>query len=135
MEMKALSRLPDTPDGIGGQHLDLLRALWLQRLPAAVRGGITKFMELPEDKILDLADSLQGSTEASDDTQVCSAQKQDNGPDNEDVAAVPFTQQWRNKTPAKKRDSSTAKDICYYHARFGKEGRNCRPLRIFAKNE
>ena len=135
MEMKALSRLPDTPDGTGERHLDILRALWLQRLPAAVRGGITKFMELPEDKILDLADSLQGSTEASDDTQVCSAQKQDSDPANEEVAAVPFAQQRRNKTPAKKRDSSTTKDICYYHARFRKEAHNCRPPCIFAKNE
>ena len=141
MEMKALTRLPDTPGGTNeGQRLDLLRALWLQRMPPAVRAGITNFMKMPEDEILQLADSLQGSTQASDDSHVCSSQNHDEHSDNEDISAVPYPQRRRKKSPARKRDApskkkTATKDICYYHARFGKEARNCKTPCIFAKND
>ena len=130
--MKALTRLPDND----GRRLDLLRALWLQRLPPAVRAGITNFMKLPEDAILELADSLQGSTLSSDDSHACSAQDHDEHSDDENISAVPYSQHRRKKSPANKRDASStkktaSKDICYYHARFGKEARNCKPPCIF----
>ena len=37
MEMKALTRLPDSPSGTNeGQRLDLLRVLWLLQMPPAI---------------------------------------------------------------------------------------------------
>ena len=135
LEMKALTRL----QGNDRQRLDLLRALWLQRLPPAVRHGITNFTKFSEDEILELADSLQGSTTSTDDNQACAA-KENDGSDDEDIAAVPYSQRRRRRSPAKRRDTpstkkTTTKDICYYHARFGKEAQNCKPPCIFSKNE
>ena len=139
MEMKALTRLPESGDGDNEvQRLDLLRVLWLLRMPPAIRAGITNFMKAPEDEILKLADSLQGSTQASENAHVCSAEKHDDHSDGEDVSAVSYGQRRRRKSPAKKRDAPiTGKtpNICYYHARFGKDARNCKAPCIFAKND
>ena len=56
-EMRALTRMPQG-DGTT-QTLDLLRVLWLQRLPSDVRRGITEFSVLSDDELIKLADALQ----------------------------------------------------------------------------
>ena len=129
-EMKALIRL----SGTDGERLDLLRVLWLYRLPKAVRNGITNFTKYTEDQILELADSLQGST-ADDDDQAYAAELDSSSSDDE-IAAVPYSRRYRRKSPAKKKDTTGSKkiknkEICYYHARFGKEARNCKTPCIY----
>ena len=57
MEMKALTRLPKTDDH-KAENLDLLRILWLLRMPPAIRAGITNFMKNPKEDLLKLTDSL-----------------------------------------------------------------------------
>ena len=46
MEMKALTRLPKMDDQ-ESENLDLLRVLWLLRMPPAIRAGIMNFMKTP----------------------------------------------------------------------------------------
>ena len=58
-EMKTLTMVP-ADDGMT-QTLDLLRILWLLRLPDDVRRGITNFSNVSEDDLTKLADSLQGA--------------------------------------------------------------------------
>ena len=138
MEMKALTRLPKSDDH-EAENLDLLRVLWLLRMPPAIRAGITNFMKTPEEDLLKLADSLQGSTRASENAQVFAADsKPDEHSDDEDVSAATYGQRRRRTSPAKKRDApfpGKTPNICFYHYRFGKNARNCKAPCIFAKKE
>ena len=63
-EMKALIRLPPASNGTA-RKLDLLRILWLLRLPDNVRAGITNFNDVSETDLLNQSDALQSSTKAA----------------------------------------------------------------------
>ncbi|MPD05370.1 hypothetical protein E2C01_101110 [Portunus trituberculatus] len=55
--MKALARLPPAADGLE-RKLDLLRALWLLRLPESIRAVIPNAEEMDEDTLQQMADHL-----------------------------------------------------------------------------
>ena len=64
LEMKALARLPPSADGTVRQ-LDLLRALWLLRLPESIRAVIPNAEEMDEDTLQQMADSLKNAQAAA----------------------------------------------------------------------
>ena len=90
-EMRALTRMPQG-DGTT-QTLDLLRVLWLQRLPSDVRRGITEFSELSDDELIKLADALQEADRGASSRSAMAATdagapQPPEEPDDEDVAAA-----------------------------------------------
>ena len=148
-EMKALTRLP-AADG-STKTLDLLRILWLLRLPDDVRRGITNFSDISEDELTKLADSLQGANRGTSSRSAMAA--------NDDEVPQPLTQEWTDEdaaaaTPSQHRrwaQAPTKKphfkqpprgppprkatmDLCFYHSRFGHDARNCRAPCSWTKN-
>lgn len=55
--MKALARLPPAADG-SVRQLDLLRALWLLRLPESMRAILPNAEEMDEDELQQMVDNL-----------------------------------------------------------------------------
>lgn len=75
-EMKALTRLPPYANG-APRKLDLLRILWLLRLPDSVRAGITNFTDVNEAELLKQSDALQNSTKAASRRPIFAATHQE----------------------------------------------------------
>ena len=157
-EMKSLTRLPPNSTGTL-QHLDLLRILWLLRLPDAVRAGITNFNETPEADLLKQADALQNSTKAASRRPIFAAADHCDAPqpssrssEEEDPLAAAaayqksrttyksfsqrknFTNQsqpLRGFAPKKAADNP---DYCYFHLKFGHAARKCKQPCAWPKN-
>ena len=146
-EMKALTKVPQE-DGTT-QTLDLLRVLWLLRLPDDVRRGITDFSGTPEDELMKLADALQGADRSASARTAMAATHVEALPppeerDDEDVAAAAPSQprHWpqmiQRRRPPHQPPRGTlprkaAPDSCFFH-RFGHDARNCRLPCSWAKN-
>lgn len=161
-EMKSLTRLP--PNGTGPpKQLDLLRILWLLRLPEAVRAGITNFSDISEADLLKQGDALQNSTKAASRRPIFAAtdhhdalqpQSHDapGSPDDDPLAAAAYhktrpayknfpTSQYKNCTNqyqpprgnAPKKADSNP-NYCYFHNRFGHDARKCRQPCAWPKN-
>ena len=147
-EMRALTRMP-RGDGTT-QTLDLLRVLWLQRLPSDVRRGITKFSELSEDELIKLADSLQEADRGASSRSAMAATdagapQPPEEPDDEDVAAAAPSQpkRWPQTTqrrlpprqpPRGAPPRKAAQGLCFFHSQFGHDARNCRLPCSWTKN-
>lgn len=160
-EMKALTRLP--PDSSGTlQQLDLLRILWLLRLPDSVRAGITNFNDISESDLLKRADALQNSTKAATRRPIFAAtschdalQPQNlsipEGPEEDDQMAAAAYQRSRlayknfsshrkftnQPQPLRGTTPKKAEDnspYCYFHTRFGHAARKCRQPCAWPKN-
>ena len=146
-EMRALATIPQT-DG-RPTTLDLLRVLWLLRLPQAVRSQITDFTSLPEDELLRKADSLQGAHTLASPSTAAAASSPQPPSDDEDqhlaaAARRPTIQRrppdgsrvpsWRQPTHPQTRPESTGRYPCYYHHRFGRDARQCRQPCSWSKN-
>ena len=143
-EMKMLTRVP-ADDGTN-KALDLLRILWLLRLPDDVRRGITNFSDISEDELTKLADSLQGANRGAASRPAMSAAKDegsvtsnDDDP-RDDTAAAAHTQRkhWGQPRPQPPRGPPPRKadppGLCFYHSRFGHDARNCRLPCSWTKN-
>ena len=126
LEMKALTRLPVAAHG-GDGKLDLLRVLWLLRLPGDVRSKITNFMKLTEQEIIDLADSLQGAARNAAPRPIASA-----GADEEPAAAAAFRKPQQQMSPPSKKRSQEA--FCFFHKKFGDRARKCQAPCSWPKN-
>ena len=147
-EMRAMARLTPAADGTPRQ-LDLLRALWLLRLPESIRAAIPNAEEIDEDDLQVKADHLADALTASSrrihavppDTFLPSQ-------DNDDVAAVQrpplrarqSLPQKHDPLPRSKQRLGAPKtyftdQLCFYHARFGSKARNCQPGCSWPKNE
>ena len=132
-EMKALATILQ-PDGSTTQ-LDLIRVLWLLRLPQGIRSGITDFSSKSEENLIQQADSLLGASTLATNSHVAAATVQDvnDTPDDDDFAMAARKRRPWNKSrrpPPTPPDS----DICFYHQRFGKGARNCNQPCRFPKN-
>ena len=159
-EMKSLTRLP--PDTTGAvKSLDLLRILWLLRLPEAVRAGITNFNDVSESDLLKQADALQSSTKAASRRPIfaatdCDHALQDSNPeaptDGNSLTAAAYQksrlasrgspsfqrpQKFNNFQPSrsfapKKADLNL--DYCYFHLKLCHGARKCRQPCSWPKN-
>ena len=147
-EMKALTKVPQE-DGTT-QTLDLLRVLWLLRLPDDVRRGITNFSGTSEDELTKLADALQGADRRASAWTAMAATHVEalpppEEPDDEDVAAAAPNQPRRwpqmnqrrpppHQPPRGTPPRKAAPDSCFFHSRFGHDTSNCRLPCSWAKN-
>ena len=128
LEMKALTRLPPTDHGEGSK-LNLLRVLWLMRLPSDVRSKITDFMKLTEQKITDLADSLQGAARIAAPRPAFAASDVDEA---EEPAAAAFRRPYHQRPQQNKKPDREG--ICFFHKRFGDKARKCQAPCTWTKN-
>ena len=149
-EMWALATVPQ-PDG-SAAPLDLLRVMWLARLPQEIRSQITDFTSTPLDLLKARADSIRGATSFTPPartaaiTQPAPLPLMDIEIDNEDnVAAIeprqgayrqparqPTPRRYQNpppKPPFRHQDS-----LCVYHRRFGARAYSCRQPCAWSKN-
>lgn len=162
-EMKSLTRLP--PDSTGTpKQLDLLRILWLLRLPDAVRAGITNFNDISESDLLKQGDALQNSTKAASrrpifiatdhhDVLQSRSHTAPGSPEEEDPLAAAayqkprpaykgfithqrrtFTNQSQPPRGNAPKNSDSNPNYCYFHNRFGHDARKCRQPCAWPKN-
>ena len=136
-EMKSLSTLLQ-PDG-STKTLDLVRVLWLLRLPQDIRAMITKFSSMSEDELLEQADSLLGastmastsSTVAATSSTVAATTPED---DDDDPPVMAAQQRRLRLRPQRPPAEVSRRSPCYFHKRFGSNARNCRYPCSFSKN-
>ena len=143
--MKALARLPPAADGTARQ-LDLLRALWLLRLPESIRAVIPDAEEMDEDSLQQMADHLSDAQAAAGRhiNVVAPVSYTATTPDEDNIAAVryirgrarqqPDRRQTTSRPPQQQNNRSFVEGLCYFHARFGPEARNCKPGCTWPKN-
>ena len=130
-EMKALSAILQ-PDG-STTPLDLVRDLWLLRLPQDIRSKITDFAERSEADLTKQADSLLGASTLAATSSAAAATLPDDTEEDDPYAMAAQQRRPRNGTqrPA---PEVTRRTLCYFHKRFGRDARNCRPPCHFSKN-
>ena len=133
-EMKSLCTLIQ-PDGTR-KPLDLIRVLWLLRLPQDVWAMITKFTAMSEADLVEHADSLLGAKTMSATPTAAAATADNTDEDDDEVHAMAAQQKRPNRPqrPQRPQAEGTRRNICYYHRRFGKNARNCEKPCAFSKN-
>ena len=160
-EMRALARLP--PDSTGAaRNIDVLRALWLHRLPETVRSSIIDFTKYDDSSIAELADQLLDAHLAATVTRPTAAgvppdeAVADVTPDRaqpaDDVVLAAFKNRRRNQVkqslasfkpsrrPSSSQSSSSHKNsdfkdqLCFYHAKFGPKAQKCETPCAWPKN-
>ena len=134
-EMRALTSMT-MPDG-STKPLDLLRVLWLLRLPDRLRSAITDFASMSEAELLKKADSLRGaSTLATTSSTAAVAEVHQDDPDDE--ALMMAAQQRPTQRPPRVTSRPSAggsrQNLCFFHARFGQGARRCRSPCSWSKN-
>ena len=129
-EMKALSTMLQ-PDG-STTSLDLLRVLWLLRLPQDIRAMITGFASRSEDDLLSQADSLLGASTLAATSSAAAVTVPD---DTDDDPYAMAAQQRRPRGGSQHPPAEgSRRSPCYFHKRFGRDARNCRPPCSWSKN-
>ena len=132
-------------DGSSSQ-IDLLKVLWMLRLPTDIRTQIHNFSKKSEEDLTELADSIRGASRfaySSSTSTAAAATPTDADPpitDEEDddvIAAIPRKQrrpdrrfQSRKQQPRHHNSSSSdlsSKQLCWYHTEFGRKAYKCQP--------
>ena len=134
-EMRALSTLL-LPDG-STTSLDLLRVLWLLRLPQEVRGHITGFASMSEDDLLNQADSLLGASTLAATSSAAAVTIPAREEDTDDEPHAMAAQQRRPPRSfafQKSQAEGPRRSLCYFHKRFGRDARQCRAPCSWSKN-
>ena len=153
-EMRTLARRPT--DTGGTKTIDLLVALWLQRLPTPVRAAITDFADKDDKIIAAQADSILAAHTAAgcSPIQVAAAPESPDDDHSDDAIAVAsssfrptvqYRPPLRSRTPPPKshppkearstsRRHDFASKLCYYHARFGPAAKKCEKFCSWSKN-
>ena len=136
-EMRALSTMM-LPDG-STTSLDLLRVLWLLRLPQDVRAHITGFASMSEDDLLNQADSLLGASTlaATSSTAAVTITAREENADDESHAMAAASQQRRptRRFPFQRTQAGYQNRYpCYYHDRYGRNAKNCWAPCSWSKN-
>ena len=135
-EMRALATIPH-PNG-QPTSLDLLRVLWLLRLPHGIRSLITGFTAMSEDDLLKQADSLHGASTLASTSNTAAVADPPQPPeqDEEDphTMAAQRPQQRTTKGPQRYPAEGPRRYSCYYHKKFGRDARQCRPPCSWSKN-
>ena len=136
-EMKSLCTLVQ-PDGTK-RPLDLIRVLWILRLPQEIREKITDFATMPEAELAKQADSLQGARTMSGASPAAAVNIVEEAEEEAEETHAMAAQQKRptrtqpGRTP-NPQEKNRRQNFCYYHRRFGKNARNCEQPCTFSKN-
>ena len=131
-EMKSLSTTLQ-PDG-STSPIDLIRVLWLLRLPHEIRTMITDFASRTEEDLTKQADSLVGASQLSTASNAAAAAAAAPPEPEEDEINAVAAQSRRNKDEPPQYADGPRRTMCYFHRRFGRNARNCRPPCYHAKN-
>ena len=136
-EMWALATVPQA-DGTAAP-LDLLRVIWLARLPHAVRSQIKDFTGMPLDDLKATADSIQGATSfPSEPLTAQVSHKPDNPPSDKDYeeenAMAAEDLNYRRYRQPPRFQPSYNKGLCVYHHKFGPRARRCYKPCSWTKN-
>ena len=135
-------------DGSSTQ-IDLLKVLWMLRLPTDIRTQIHNFSKKSEEDLTELADSIRGASRfaySNSTSTAAAATPTDADPpmaDEEDddvIAAIPRKQrrpdrrfQSRQQQPRHHNSSQhhssdlSSKQLCWYHTEFGRKAYKCQP--------
>ena len=129
-EIKNLSTILQ-PDGSTSQ-IDLARVLWMLRLPQEIRAHITDFSTKSEQDLARQADSLRGTSKLAlmnPTAAAAAAAAQPPLPDDDEDDDVIAAAQQRFQRSSNQRQFSgvSRKTLCYFHKRFGRDAKNCRP--------
>ena len=128
-EMKSLSTTLQ-PDG-STSPIDLIRVLWLLRLPHEIRAMITDFASRTEEDLIKQADSLVGASQLAVTPSAAAAAPPES--DEDEVHAMAAQGRRTRDEPPQYADGPR-RTMCYFHRRFGRNARNCRPPCYHAKN-
>ena len=126
-EMWALATVPQA-DG-SAAPLDLLRVIWLARLPHAVRSQIKDFTGMPLDDLKATADSIQGATSFPAEALAAPVSNEAHPPtdkisDEENAMAAEHTNYRRYRQPPRFQPSHK-RILCYYHLTYGPRALKC----------
>ena len=136
-ELKNLSTVLSS-DGSTSQ-IDLLRVLWMLRLPTDIRAQMTSFSSKSEEDLTEQADAIRGTTRfayahASSPASAAAAATADlSGPpmdddDDDDVIAAAQRRQHRSRQQHQRHFPDVSRrSLCFFHKRFGRDARNCQP--------
>ena len=125
-EIKNLSTILN-PDGSTSQ-IDLSRVLWMLRLPQEIRTHITDFSTKSEQDLARQADSLRGTSKlalAHPTTAAAQLPLPDDDEDDDVIAAA--QQRFQRSSNQRQFSGVSRKTLCYFHKRFGRDAKNCRP--------
>ena len=128
-EMKALSTTLK-PDG-STTPIDLARVLWLLHLPQDIRSMITDFASRTEEDLIKQADSLVGASKLATTSSAAAATLPEV---DEDETYAMAAQNRRVRDDPQQHPDGSRRTICYFHRRFGRNARNCRPPCYHSKN-
>lgn len=150
LEMKALARLPPAADG-SVKQVDLLRALWLLRLPESIRASLPSAEEMDENELQQMADNLNDAhAAAARHTNAVSPAASTVPLQEDDIAALGHTSSHARQHPGRQKHNTKvhprqqfyserfsdkfSDSLCYFHARYGPNARNCKPGCPWPKN-
>ena len=140
-EIKNLSTILN-PDGSTSQ-IDLARVLWMLRLPQDIRAHMTNFSTKSEQDLTGQADALRGTTKLALSTlsttaaAAAAADQASLTDDDEDDDVIAAAQRKSQRSSNQRQFSGVSrKTLCYFHKRFGRDARNCRPpcFYFYSKN-
>ena len=114
-------------------ELDLVRVLWMLRLPQDIRTMITNFADRTDSDLMKLADSLRGTSRLSAPTAAAVAHEPESADEDDNFAMAAQQRRPRSSNQRPVPDVSR-KTLCYYHKRFGRDAKNCRSPCFYSKN-
>ncbi|XP_076043613.1 uncharacterized protein LOC143026728 [Oratosquilla oratoria] len=124
LEMMSIARLPNTANGTS-RDVDMLRQLWLMRLPVPVRSALGNAEEMTTDEVSRKADHLADAHAAAARSQdVCAT---DDATDEIFAAAASPANRRQQHQQRQRRRTTPALHLCYYHTRFGTFAKKCQP--------
>ena len=130
-ELRTLSSVL-RPDGTTTE-LDLVRVLWMLRLPQDIRTMITNFADRTDSNLMKLANSLRGTSRLSAPTAAAVAHEPESADEDEHFAMAAQQRRPRSSNQRPVPDVSR-RTLCYFHKRFGRDTKNCRPPCFYSKN-
>ena len=134
-EFQALARLPADTNG-ESKSLDMLRELWLLKLPATVRAAIPEASTMMMKDLLSRVVGLLDSNNALTHIQSAfTTTHEEESIHDESAAALNNRRiQTQRYQPTSRRREATQPKVCYYHSRFGQKARKCEQPSTFPKN-
>ena len=119
-EMKSLATLPAKDSNGQLKQVDLMREIWLQTLPTAIRAALHDYEDLDMDELVKKADSLLDAARASrNNSAIQAALCRD-----DDINAVRIKPKLNNK-PVPFRASLLESGLFAYHDKYGQLARKC----------
>ena len=127
--LRRLQQLHGTPGN------ELLRELFLQRLPSDVQIGLLSHPDKPLADLALIADGMMELTETHPSvTQIETPESAEISSIRADLNKVLKLLDTRAQTPSGGQEIAK-KDICWYHTRFGAQASKCRPPCTFQGND